>query len=523
MVLWQRNLKWKGDPEQSNLDANMNREHVSMLRFFLVALTGLLGASVHAADKPDILLLMPDQMRGDCLSILGHPVVHTPTLDALAHDGVLFRRAYSPVPSCIPARFALLTGLSPRASGVVGYAGKAITALTLPECLANAGYATVLVGRNMHQLPVNGNCGYQQQILGSTYVADDDYDLELKRAEPSSGGIRGLVAKLELNNNLWPAKPWPLDEELHPTRWIVSKSRAIVSQTSIERPLFLTVSFYAPHPPLFPPARFFNEYLEAKLPPVAFGSWVDRSRLTTAGDKNGHRVLLQGDTLRRAQAGYFGLIEQLDEAIAGLIEDFKVRSNRTGRPWLIVLTSDHGEMLGDHGYFRKCEPYEGSANIPLIISGSPELGLSRAQLSFEPVSLQDLMPTLLELAGVPKPVGPDGISLVMVLRGKKTVVRDWLHFEHATCYSAQQAFHALTDGRVKYIWRPKDGSEQLFDLETNIHEEHDLSEDPNHNPELKACRMRLIKLLAGRPEGFSDGERLIAGRPYPPLQERSAP
>jgi len=396
-----------------------------------------------AAAPPDILLLMPDQMRGDSLSILGHSIVRTPHLDAMARDGALFRRAYSPVPSCIPARFALLTGLAPQTSGVVGYAAKPIRTPTLPECLAQAGYATVLVGR---------------------------------------------------------------------------KAREVVAETSVTQPLFLTASFYAPHPPLFPPAQYFDAYLKTSLPPVAFGDWVERSKLSPAGDRNGHRVLLEGETLRRAQAGYFGLIEHLDAAVAPLIAEFKARSERAGRPWVIVLTSDHGEMLGDHGYFRKCEPYEGSANVPLIIAGSPALGLARGLQSQQPVGLEDLMPTLIELAEVRLPARVDGLSLVPVLRGGQAKLRDWLHFEHAPCYSQEQAFHALTDGRWKYVWRPKDGREQLFDLVSDPREERDQAVDAAQAAELRQWRSRLVQRLAGRPEGFSDGQRLVAGRPYPPLQ-----
>lgn len=105
--------------------------------------------------RPDVLLIMPDQMRGDCLSILSHPVVSTPNLDQLAKAGALFRRAYSTVPSCIPARFALLTGLAPQTSGVVGFAAKPITTPTLPGVLSELGYSTVLVGRTMHQPPAS--------------------------------------------------------------------------------------------------------------------------------------------------------------------------------------------------------------------------------------------------------------------------------------------------------------------------------------------------------------------------------
>ncbi|MDP3069107.1 MAG: sulfatase-like hydrolase/transferase [Opitutaceae bacterium] len=111
------------------------------------------AACVLTAQPPDILLLMPDQMRGDALSAVGHPVVRTPTFDRLAAQGALFRRAYATSPSCIPARLSLLTGTFPATSGLVGYAPFRITRPTLPARLAQAGYATVLVGRNMHQNP----------------------------------------------------------------------------------------------------------------------------------------------------------------------------------------------------------------------------------------------------------------------------------------------------------------------------------------------------------------------------------
>jgi arylsulfatase A-like enzyme len=480
--------------------------------FAAVTLAGTLQTA-----KPDILLIMPDQMRGDCLSILDHPVVRTTNLDALARQGALFRRAYSTCPSCIPARHSLLTGLHPATSGVVGYAARPIPYPTLPKLLTNAGYATALVGRYMHQAPEDESYGYQKQIRGSTYVADDDYDNFLKHAAPDTGGIRSLVEELGLSFNGWEAKPWPLASELHPTAWAVAQARKIVSETPDRRPLFLTASFFAPHPPLFPPREYFDYYAKQKLPLPAHGDWVDWKSLTPKGDKNGHRVLLEGETLRATQTGYFGLIEHLDHQIGPLITEFKRRSKRAGRPWLIIVTSEHGEGLGDHGFFRKCEPYEGEANIPLLIAGSPELGFEAGLRSQQPVCLEDVMPTLLQLAGATCPKPMDGISLLPNLRGEKRPVRLWLHLEHATCYSKAQAFHALTDGHFKYIWRPESGMEQLFDLDHDPREEHDLANTETQRT--KEWRARLIKRLEGRLEGFTDGTKLIPARPYPPLTQ----
>jgi arylsulfatase A-like enzyme len=500
----------------------VNRNHPPALALLALALLPALAAPAPAAPPPDILILMPDQMRGDALSAVGHPAVRTPTFDALAARGALFRRAYSTCPSCIPARLALLTGTFPATSGLVGYAPFKNTRPTLPGLLARSGYATVLVGRNMHQNPPNPDIGYTQEILGSTYLNDDDYDRALKATAPGSGGVRATIERLGLTTNFWQAKPWDLPDALHPTAWIARRARQVIVEAATERPLFLTASFYAPHPPLFPPQDLFAKYLAADLPPVARGDWVKWDNLPPASVQKGQRVRLEGEPLRRAQAGYFGLIEHLDAQCAPLIADFTARSERARRPWVIILCTDHGEMLGDHGYFRKCEPYEGSANIPFIIAGSSDLKFAAGLRPLSPVCLEDIMPTLLELAAVSAPP-LDGVSLVPALRGGSEPVRAVLHLEHANTYGPAQAFHALTDGRHKFIWRPADGAVQLFDLETDPREERDLARAEPHRDAVAAWRARMVQQLAGRTEGFSDGTTLVAGRPYPSIQKRPAP
>jgi arylsulfatase A-like enzyme len=493
------------------------------LQWFSVAV--LLGALPSAQAKPrqpDILLIMPDQFRGDCLSAVGHPVVRTPNLDKLARDGGLFRRAYSTVPSCIPARHSLLTGQFPTTSGVVGYKARPIKVPTLPQLLNDAGYSTILVGRYMHQVPQDESYGYQKEIRGSTYVNGDDYDNFLRKAAPDSGGIRSLTTELGISANGWRANPWPLAEELHPTDWAVNQDRKVIKDAPADKPLFLTASFFAPHPPLFPPKKYYDYYYNSKkLPAPAHGNWVNWDSLTEQGNKQGDRVLLKGEILQATLAGYFGLIEHLDAQLGPLIADFKARSAKAGRPWLILVIADHGEMLGDHGYFRKCEPFEGSANIPMIVCGSPELGFKAGTVSHDPVCLEDIMPTLLAAAGAVLPKPCDGQDLGRILRGGKTGIRSVLHSEHAPCYNQEQAFQALTDGHFKYIWRPLDGREHLFDLDRDIHEENDLAKDASREGDLVSWRKRMIKELANRPEGFTDGQKLIPGRPYPPIQRKS--
>ena len=468
--------------------------------------------------QPDILIIMPDQWRGDCLSSLNHPVVKTPHLDKLAQDGTLFRRAYTTVTSCIPARHAFLTGMFPQTSGIVGFKHRTLRAAPFPELLHRAGYTTAIVGKDQHQNKESGDCGYKISIIGTIVRDVSQYDQDLKKVDPRYQNIEQVINRMGVTRNHWQATSWSLKDEIHPVEWTARRSRDVVKNADPGKPLYLHASFNSPHPPLFPLKKYFDKYKNSDLPDFARGDWVNWKKLPVNKlVRSGHRVLLEGDTLTDAQAGYYGLMEQIDTSLAPLIAEFKDRSKKAKRPWVIIVTSDHGEMMGDHGYFRKCEPYEGAANIPYIISGAPELRFKSNVVSYEPVCLEDIMPTLLEAASLKIPAYVDGTSLLKTLRGKTAEVRDILHFEHATCYSKAQGYHALTDGRYKYIWRPATGQEQLFDLRNDIKELHDLSGNPKKSTMLETWRQRLVKRLEPRPEGFSKQGKLIPGRRYPAL------
>ena len=465
--------------------------------------------------QPNILFIMPDQMRGDCLSLERHPVLLTPNIDTIGGQGTHFTRAYTTCASCIPARRSFLTGQYPATNGMVGFRGGCpITTPTLPKVLVAAGYRTAMVGRYMHQDPYEEPYGYQTRILGSTYM-NDDYTEFLARKAPGSGGVKGHGVSF----NGWAAKPWHLPEHLHPTNWVVQRSRELLEAHDDSGPLFLTTSFYAPHPPLIPPPFYFDRYLRQDLPPAAIGDWASPPPDDALGaGVDAHVTLLQGEALRSAQAGYFGLINHIDDQLYWLLAEFKHKSRSAKRPWLIAFSTDHGEMLGDHYFFRKCEPYEGSSRIPFLIQASPELGFRSGQRCDTPVCLEDLMPTFLAAAGADAPEGMDGRSLLPVLRGEGSGgVRDWLHGEHATCYSQAQAYHFLTDGRMKYIWRPLDGSEQLFDLGADPQELRNLAGDPGQADALAFWRSTLVERLRDRPEGFVRDGTLVAGRAYPAI------
>lgn len=171
---------------------------------------------------------------------------------------------------------------------------------------------------------------------------------------------------------------------------------------------------------------------------------------------------------------------------------------------MVCFTSDHGELLGDHHLFRKSLPYEGSARIPLVLQGP---GIPRNRTSRVPAELRDVMPTLLDLAGLPIPEGVEGESLVPAIQGRTDGFKAYIHGEHG---ALGQAVHWITDGRTEYVWMSRTGKEQLFDLETDPCELHNAAGDvPARTAE---WRQRLVCELTGREEGFVEDGTLVAGR-----------
>jgi arylsulfatase A-like enzyme len=258
-----------------------------------------------------------------------------------------------------------------------------------------------------------------------------------------------------------------------------------------------------------------DRYLRQDMPSPVIGDWAEPPDGLFSVDAD--RVDLQGEALRSAQAAYYGMINHVDDQICRILRAVGV-DPVTGRAALdntvVVFTSDHGEMLGDHHLFRKTYPYEGSARIPFLIQPPQSFGLDPETVCDHPVCHEDLMPTLLDFAGVPVPGCVEGCSLIPLMRGTDTGWREYLHGEHGNGYGKHQSNHYLTDGKEKYVWYTDSGKEQLFDLSADPHELHDLAASKPHAGRLKTWRGRLIRELADRPEGFTDGKKLIAGHPH---------
>jgi arylsulfatase A-like enzyme len=163
-----------------------------------------------------------------------------------------------------------------------------------------------------------------------------------------------------------------------------------------------------------------------------------------------------------------------------------------------VFLSDHGDMVGDHHLWRKTYAYEGSARVPLIVA--PPTGAAR-HVADEVVELRDVMPTILDIAGVASPP-TDGRSLVPLTVAASKDWRAYIHGEHCQAYAPEQEMHYVTDGRQKFIWLPRIGREQFFDLQKDPGETKDLIADAASQPAIKQWRDRLTAELSARNCGW---------------------
>jgi arylsulfatase A-like enzyme len=300
-------------------------------------------------------------------------------------------------------------------------------------------------------------------------------------------------------HNDWTAHPWHMDEHLHQTNWTVERALHFLRRRDPTCPFFLTVSFIGAHPPLQPPAFYLERYLRTGVPERAIGDWATPPGSGETDLVAPHHVDLQGEALLSARAAYYGLINHIDDQLRRLLNPVV---GLTTRDTIVVFTSDHGELLGDHYLWRKGHPLEASARVPFAIAGPDSLGLQRQSKVDVPCTHADIMPTLLDLADAPIPETVDGRSLVPLLRGERTAWRDVLHIEHSGFE------HGLTDGHRKYLWNPRTGRELLFDVDADPQECHDLSTEPDAAAQLAVWRERLVERLAERP-----GELVVDGAP----------
>lgn len=473
------------------------------------------------SDQPNILFVMTDQHRGDCIgadpaaptNAGGRSLIHTPNIDSLAGEGALFTRAYTPSPSCIPARRSLLTGQTPSTNGAPGW----MTTPwefdhTLPGELRDAGYQTKLAGK-IHSIPPRNHVGFEQmdQHEALSNHPDDDYARWLDRE--SDGNYDELAHGL--GRNSWDPRPWHGEEYEHPTNWTTRKALDFLEHRDPTRPFFLNLSYVRPHTPFDPPQAYWDMYVDREIPAPYMGDWVEDvhgGKVPKHPPANAWLADLPPTIVRRARAAYYGLITHIDHQLKRVMDKLTAIGERENT--FILFCSDHGEMLGDHYMWRKTYAYEGSARVPFLMEFPDAMDLPRRQLVDQPVGLEDVMPTLLSVAGVEVPGPVEGRNLLeLVSDPGREDWREWYHGEHASgSYDPENGTQYLIDGTMKYVWNPVTGRELLFDLEDDPGEEHDLTDDGGYEDDVERGRAAMVDRLADHPEGFvEDGSLSTVG------------
>lgn len=471
--------------------------------------------------RKNIVLLMTDQLRGDCMGCAGHPDVKTPYLDTLASKGVRFENAYSACPSCVPARAALHTGLTQESHRRVGYADGVRWEYphTMAGELTKAGYYTQCVGK-MHVDPLRNYLGFCHVELHDGYLhyyrdpeipyrenqkQADDYFHWLKQEK----GIDCDVTDTGLECNSWVARPWIYEEKYHPTNWVTDRSIDFLRRRDPDMPFFLFTSYLRPHPPFDAPQCYFDMYRNKELTPPVVGDWCDEEALRARG-----RIFdsdtgpLDPELVREMQIGYYACITHLDHQIGRLIQ--ALVENKLYDDTIILFVSDHGELLGDHHLFRKSRAYQGSSRVPFLVSGGGFRPEKPGSVKTDVVELRDVMPTVLEAAGVQIPDSVEGISLwnTALKESGTPDVRKYLHGEHTL---GEASSHWIITRDEKYIWYSQTGEEQYFRIAEEPDELHNLIGSETAKERVEALRGLLIQELQDREEGFVREGRLVTG------------
>ncbi|MFW5798725.1 MAG: sulfatase-like hydrolase/transferase, partial [Planctomycetota bacterium] len=452
--------------------------------------------------RPNILFLMSDEHRADVTGYEGNPVVRTPTLDHLAATGVTFRNAYTPSPICVPARQCMMSGQLPKTCSCEGWIDLAPNYLTFSRLFSQYAYETVACGKLHHQGPDQSQ-GWVQRPAGDVHVTpahipgrlDDQY----KRFERPFGDYKWSDTKEVLRAGIGRSHCMRFDDmALEGALYTIENHfvHPYYDREQLDKPMMLKLSLLEPHYPYFTDRERFTYYLNRVEPyldqPVFDHPWLGRRQVRPEIDASPRE-------LRRATAAYYGMVERIDSMYGTTLEALE-HAGQELDDWIIIYTTDHGEMLGEHGIWEKQKFFEGSVRVPLIIRWPR--GFDGGRVVDENVNLCDLFATLCELAGIPTPDGLDSRSLVPLLRGEAT---DW---DNESVSQRGGEYMMIKRDALKYQYYGPEMPEVLFDLEADPGETENLIDRPEYAEHMEAFRKRLGELGHGQ---HADGGYVNAG------------
>lgn len=487
---------------------------------------------IFMSEKPNIVLFLPDQMRGDCFGKAGHPLVKTPNLDKLSEEGIIFDNAFSPSPICVPARSQLLCGRWGHETGnrwlnqswryrfdespLAGNNGVMLDPEipTFPELLTNAGYMTAAFGK-CHFFPRGNMYGFLHRVNGQAtgkYPEDDEYRQYLKEHGlehlrlDSYGATNGFYYPRDGEDFnckiLSYISKMPAEHQFTP--WCAERGIKFLKTLTPERPFFIQLGFHAPHDP-YCVSKSYDEiydWQEIELPDQVedinqFPSWLYK------GDQNGkinpNNPQLSEEEMKKNWAYYLANITFIDKQVGKVVNYLKKIGQYKNT--IFIFTSDHGDHMGQHYGYGKTTMLEESIHIPLVIAGEP---VKRSGRTDELISLMDLFPTILKIAGVDIPGDLRDaypIDLDDDLKAEdNTTKRNYIFGELGEGENRQYMVRSMTH---KYIYHPEQEAEEFFDLVNDPEELINLVEQNNSKkPETMNELKRVLKQWLDREQEY---------------------
>lgn len=485
-------------------------------------------------ERPNILFLMVDQLSAKWLEAASSGVCPTPNIDELRKRGATFKQAYTSNPVCCPARATIATGLTSRGHGVLqnGYELDLETP-TFMNILKENGWKTGAFGKvHFHSHYNSVYSDYHSYGFDVTHITEDlragewldwvqekypqYYEAALatvlttehKKCAPDllcygpekkdiSMEIRELRKRFKWgtdkhpDNSMW-LHTLPFPEEISQSAWITRHAIDFIKEVPNDVPFYAHVSYVGPHSPQCPPEEFMDVINDKKIPKPIESEWVDDPSAPKCFNSAKKEIPENWADQRKY---YFADIAYLDSQIGNIINGLK-EAGRYENTYIILL-SDHGELLMDHGFIDKAEKhYDSCIRIPLIISGP---GLNEGIICNSIVQLEDIFPTVLEMAGLDQPKPPIigvtaserefesqmqltyGTSLVQICKGE--IPKTWRTSAYIESYNNIESCTPLNWARTirtdnfRYTMYPLNGGEQLFDMINDPNEKINLVND----------------------------------------------
>jgi arylsulfatase len=444
-------------------------------------------------DRPNILWICSDQQRWDTIRSLGNPHINTPNLDRLAAEGVACTEAFCQAPICTPSRASFLTGMYPSSirASTNGNIRWAEAAPLVTKIMADNYYCCGLSGK-LHLAGAHGRVEPRPKDDGyAVYHWSHSHRDIWPEGHAYSDWVRekGHDLGKEYAENGW------MPPELHQSTFCAEKAVEFIERPW-DQPWLFSVNIFDPHLPFDAPPEYKERYKPEELPEPAFreSDLAAQERLKGVDFQSEAMPPEQFDA-RDKKASYYGMIELIDWNVGCMLEALYRTGQRENT--LVIFTSDHGEMLGDHGLIAKgCRFYEPLVHVPLIFSmpGTLPTGVKTDAL----VELTDLAPTLLDLAGLKIPLEMAGRSLLPLLKGETDTHREYVRCEYYDALSHVNLTREVWEGsratmirdrRYKLVTYHGHETGELFDLENDPGEFDNRWDDPA----MAEVRFRLMK------------------------------